>query len=131
MSATEGPRIASYRTRYGKKKVQLVAAAVAPGEVLNFGQPVKGEVWVVHRIFIRSAAGQTVRLIVGSDPGDPGNFDPADEVDAVTANPAVSANDEITVEENEPIWALVSGVIAGVVVSGQIRYRRMLSEGTY
>lgn len=123
-------RIGSIRRRYGKQRAQVVADGAGQA-VLNFNQPVTGEVWVVNRIFIRGGAGQTVRLFVGSDPGDPLNADPVDEVDAVTANPAVNSQDEIAVMPLENIWALVTGAGAGTVVAGQIRYHRRLSEGDY
>lgn len=130
MSMTDPARIGSLRRRYGRQRAQVVAD-VAGQAVLDFTQPVTGETWVIHRVFIRGGAGQTVRLFVGSDPGDPLNADPVDEVDAITANPAVSSGDEISVGPLENVWALVTGAGAGVVVAGQIRYRRMMDEGSY
>lgn len=133
MSAS-APSLASIRRRYGRQRAQ-VAADATPQAILNFQQPPTGETWVVHRVFIRGAAGMTVRLFVGSDPGDPNNVDPQDEVDSVittAAGPvAVSTGDEIAVDSLEPIWALVTGIVAGTVVSGQIRYRRMLFGPEY
>lgn len=130
MSMT-APRIGSIRRRYGRQRAQAAADAT-PQAVLNFQQPPSGESWVITRVFIRGAAGMTVRLFVGSDPGDPNNADPMDEVDSVittaAAPVAVSTGDEIAVDPLEAVWALVTGIVAGTVVSGQIRYHRRLFD---
>jgi hypothetical protein len=125
MTTLPFPDKATVRRQYGKQKATNVADATGQG-VLRFGSPPVGIVWVIHRVFIRSAAGMTVRLIVGSDPGDPAGLDPQDEVDAVSANPAVNSTDEIEVESLEQVWALITGVAAGTICSGQIRYRQMI-----
>lgn len=112
-------RAAFYRS-YLKQKRSAVANA-AGNAVLDFGRPPASLEWVVQRVFVRGAAGQTVRVFVGSDPGSPLTADPLDEVDAVTANPAVNTLDEIEVDSLEPIWALVSGLAVGTQVFGNIR----------
>ena len=124
MSTVPFPDKATLRRAYGKQKASAVADVTGQA-VLNFNAPPVGMQWVIHRVFIRSAAAQVVRLFVGSDPGDPAGADPLDEVDGVTANPAVSSSEEINVQPSEPVWALITGIPAGTVASGQIRYRQM------
>lgn len=125
------PSLGILRRHYGKQKRTDVADGTGAG-VLDFGAPPKGVTWVVHRVFIRGAAGMTVRLFVGSDPGDPTNADAQDEVDSVitTVGAPVAANsgDEIYVDEQEPIWALITGAGAAAALSGQIRYRILQEE---
>jgi hypothetical protein len=125
MTVMPFPDKGTVRRNYGKQKTTAIADATGQA-VLKFGSPPIGYVWVIHRIFIRSAAGMTARLIVGSDPGNVPALDGENEVDSITANPAVNSQDEIEVESLEQIWALITGIAAGTVCVGQIRYRLMI-----
>jgi hypothetical protein len=119
MSVGTFPSKAMLRRKYGRQARTAVADASGIA-ILDFGRPPGGTAWVVIGIFVRSDAGATVRLFVGSDPG---TVDLLAEVDAVSANPAVSRPDEIFVDSGEPIWVQVEGVAPGTLCSGQIRYR--------
>lgn len=105
--------------RYGRQARSAIANASGVA-VLDWGRPPSGQAWVVVAVFVRSGAGATVRLFVGPEAG---TVDPLGEVDAVSADPAVSRPDEIYVDEGEPIWARIEGVAAGTACYGQIRYR--------
>ena len=117
------PETAILRRNYGKQTRQ-VAADGAGNALLEFDSPTVGEGFVIHHVFVRGGAGQTVRMFIGGTPiAIPAAGDTAFEVDSSTLNPAVNGPDEIFVEANEPIWIVVSGVAAATVCFGNIRYR--------
>ncbi len=122
--STPFPDRATLRRHYGIQKRSAIVD-VTGAAVLDWGRPPSGFRWVVLHIFVRGAAGQTVRLFIG---GIPGTVTDLEEVDAVQANPAVSSGEELFVDELEPIWAQVTGLAAGTPVFGQIRYRILAEE---
>lgn len=120
-----GRGLAAIRYRPGISRTQEAADAAGLAD-LDFGAVPASHWWLVRRVFIRGAAGMTVRLFVGT--GAPGTIVETDEVDAITANPAVNSADEIWVGPNEHVWARITGAGASTLVSGQIRYRVITEE---
>lgn len=118
------PETAILRRSYGKAQ-RSVAADAGGLATLDFGNPPSGKAWLITSSFFRSNAAQVARLFIG---GTPGTVDAQFEVDAQTANPAISGGDELFVESSDTVWAQISAVPAATVCAGQIRYRILGEE---